>query len=279
MKLLDAHNHLHDARLAPHRETIFAELARIGLGRAVVNGTREEDWEAVEVLAATKEFVIPSFGLHPWYVGARSPKWLERLRSLLVAHPRAGVGEIGLDRWIESHDLALQTEVCTAQLALAVELHRPATLHCIRAWGPLWDLLRTHSLPACGFLLHAYGGPQEMVAGFVERGAYFSFSPYFLHERKAAQREVFRHLPADRILVETDAPDLRPPDECNPRPLRDEHGEPINHPANLDVAHRALAELRGLTPEALAVQVAENFARLFGDAMGGRESGRSATIG
>jgi TatD DNase family protein len=263
VRLFDAHNHLHDARLPPHRETILAELARIGLERAVVNGTREEDWDAVTELAATNESVISSYGLHPWHVAARSPHWLERLRALLVAHPHAGVGEIGLDRWIEGHDLAVQTEVCAAQLALATELNRPATLHCIRAWGPLRDLLRSQPLPKCGFLLHAYGGPQEMVAGFVKLGAYFSFSPYFLHERKAAQREVFRHLPADRILVETDAPDLRPPDERNPRPLLDEQDEPINHPANIDLAHHTLAELRGITPEALAGQIAENFARLF----------------
>ena len=56
-------------------------------------------------------------------------------------------------------------------------------------------------------------------------------------------------------------------------PLRDEKGESINHPANVDLAHRALAELRGLTPEALAGQVAENFARLFGNATGGTETG------
>jgi TatD DNase family protein len=265
VKLLDAHNHLHDGRLAPHREAIIAELERIGLSKAVVNGTREEDWEAVVVLAATHNFVIPSFGLHPWHVASRSRDWLERLRELLVAHPHAGVGEIGLDRWIEGYDLAQQTEVCVGQLALAAELNRPATLHCIRAWGPLWDLVRSQPLPACGLLLHAYGGSQEMVAGFVELGAYFSFSPSFLQERKAPQREVFRHLPADRILLETDAPDLRPPDECNPRPLRGEGGEPINHPANIDLTYTTLAELRGVESEALAAQVAENFARLFGE--------------
>jgi TatD DNase family protein len=265
VKLYDAHNHLHDLRLAPHRETILPELTRIGLARAVVNGTREQDWEAVATLASAYSFVIPSFGLHPWHVASRSPDWLGRLRGLLVAHPDAGVGEIGLDRWIAGHNLAVQSEICVGQLALAAELNRPATLHCIRAWGPFWDLIRSHPLPACGFLLHAYGGSEEMVTGFVELGAYFSFSPSFLHERKASQRDVFRHLPAERILVETDAPDLRPPDERNARPLSDEGGEPINHPANIDLAYAGLAELRGIGSEDLARQVAHNFKRLFGE--------------
>ena len=102
-----------------------------------------------------------------------------------------------------------------------------------------------------------------MVAGFLARGAYFSFSPSFLHERKSAQREIFRTLPADRILVETDAPDLAPPPEQNPHPLAGENGKVLNHPANIAVAYDALAEIRGMTREKLAVVVHENFARLF----------------
>jgi TatD DNase family protein len=75
----------------------------------------------------------------------------------------------------------------------------------------------------------------------VRRGAYFSFSPYFLHERKAAQREAFAAIPLNRLLVETDAPDLRPPDGANPRPLIGSDGNPANHPANIDVSYRGLA--------------------------------------
>ena len=258
--MIDAHNHLHDARLAPHLPAI---LAHPGVQRAVVNGTREEDWPAVAALAAEHDWVLPSFGLHPWHVRHRSGAWLDTLARQLDAHPQAGVGEIGLDRWIAGHDIDDQSEVFRAQLTLAAERNRPATIHCLRAWGALWEIVRTQPVPARGFLLHAYGGPAEMVPGFVERGGYFSFNAYFLHERKAAQREVFAHLPADRILIETDAPDLAPPDERNAHPLRDAEGRAINHPANLELACSALAELRGVTVEALSAQVAANFARLF----------------
>ena len=257
--LYDAHNHLHDARLAPHLPAILDALRPLDLRGAVVNGTRENDWSAVASLASEHAWVLPSFGLHPWYAPQRSPQWLDALRRQLDAHPRAGLGEIGLDRWIAGHDLDDQRTVFTAQLALAAAENRPATIHCIQAWGALWDVIREHPLPARGFLLHAYGGPAEMVAGFVARGGYFSFSPYFLHERKHAQRDIFRQIPPERLLVETDAPDLRPPDDRNPRPLPGA----LNHPANIDAAHNALAELRALTPEALARQVAENFERLF----------------
>ena len=261
--LLDAHNHLHDARLLPWRAEILPELPTLGVSGAVVNGTREDDWDGVASLAAATPWVIPSFGLHPWHVNARTPAWREKLTHFLDAHPGAGIGEIGLDRWIEGNDPVAQAECFRWQLALATERNLPATIHCIRAWGALWDIIREGATPVRGFLLHAYGGPAEMVAGFHAHGAHFSFSPSFLHGRKTAQREIFRHLPADRLLVETDAPDLAPPPECNPRPLPGADGKTLNHPANLLVAYDALAEIRGVSRDELAATVAENFARLF----------------
>lgn len=257
----DAHNHLHDPRLAPHLPGI---LASRNVQLAVVNGTREDDWPAVARLAAEHPWIIPSFGLHPWHIPHRTPAWRDRLLRQLDAHPRAGVGEIGLDRWVKDHDLADQTLVFTAQLAIAAERDLPATIHCIQAWGALWDILRTHPLPARGFLIHAYGGPLEMMPGFAERGAYFSFSPHFLHERKASQREVFAAIPEERLLVETDAPDLRPPDTHNPHPLTDPDGQPINHPANIATAYEGLAVIRDRPLETLLPIIAANFTRLFG---------------
>jgi TatD DNase family protein len=261
--LLDAHNHLHDARLLPWRSEFLAGLPALGVRRAVVNGTRESDWPDVAELAAKASWVLPSFGLHPWYVNERRESSLENLVRFLDAHPGAGVGEIGLDRWIEGHDIAAQSECFRAQLAIAAERNLPTTIHCLRAWGALWDILRESPVPARGFLLHAYGGPAEMVAGFLARGAFFSFSTHFLHERKSAQREIFRTLPADRILVETDAPDLAPPPEKNPHPIADQNGKPLNHPANIVLAYDALAEVRSLTRDDLATTVLENFTRLF----------------
>ncbi len=261
--LFDAHNHLHDARLLPWRADFLAELPALGVHRAVVNGTREGDWPTVAALAAQVPWVLPSFGFHPWHVNERSAGWCETLLHFLDAHPGAGIGEIGLDRWIEGHDPAAQAECFHTQLAIAAERDLPATIHCIRAWGALWDIIREGAVSARGFLLHAYGGPAEMVRGFLARGAYFSFSPSFLHERKSAQREIFRTLPAERILVETDAPDLAPPPEKNPCPITDGNGKPLNHPANIVVAYDALATIRGTTRDELASVVEQNFTLFF----------------
>jgi TatD DNase family protein len=261
--LYDAHNHLQDERLAPHLRAILPTLAREGVVKMVVNGSSEEDWSQVLALARKYPQVIPSFGYHPWYVKQCTPDWQQSLVGCLDAIPSA-IGEIGLDRWIKDHDLPRQEEVFVWQLALAAERDLPASIHCLRAWGRLLELLQAGPRPRRGFLLHSYGGPQEMVAPLAKLGAYFSIPGYFAHERKIRQRETFRHVPADRLLIETDAPDQLLPDERNRHPLTDPgSGKAINHPANLGAVYEFAAELLGEPVGTLAIRVEENFLRLF----------------
>ena len=264
MRLYDAHNHLQDERLGPWIDDILDSLPNQGVICAVVNGSCEDDWEAVARLARAHPWIKPSFGLHPWYVKERSPHWLDTLRHYLEIFPDAAVGEIGLDRWIDAPDIPGQEEVFRAQLEIATTYERPATIHCLRAWGWMERTLSNGPRPRKGFLLHSYGGPIEMIPMFVSWGAYFSLSPYFAHERKSRQAEVFSAVPFDRLLAESDAPDMWPPDELNACPLKDSAGKQLNHPSNLIVSYRLLASLRGMTMEAMAGCLEENFNRLFG---------------
>ena len=266
MHLIDAHNHLQDSDLQPYHAQIFADLQTVGLRYAVVNGTTEADWVDVAALAAAHPWVVPSFGLHPWYLRERSADWLANLEAAVnQSNGRCAIGEVGLDRWMQNADLDDQKAVLSAHLRLAAGRELPVTIHCLQAWGALADLLAHSPLPKCGFLLHAYGGPLEMVDGFVKLGAYFSFSGYFLHERKAAKREVFAAIPFERLLVETDAPAMPLPPERDRFPLpASAEGRQTNHPANIRAVHEGLAEIRGLPLETLSEQVSANFHRLFG---------------
>lgn len=263
LRLFDAHNHLQDERLRPFIVEILRDLPSSGFVCAVVNGSAEDDWEAVAELARMHSWIRPSFGLHPWYVKQRSPQWKDALSARLAEFPDAGVGEIGLDRWIDDPQIESQIDAFRWQLEKAAELGRPASIHCLRAWGLLEETLKTSRRPERGFLLHSYGGPGEMIPSLAKLGAYFSLSPYFLHERKSVQREVFKLVPLDRLLAESDAPDMRPPDSANAHPLCDTAGRSLNHPANIELSYRLLAELRGMSLNALASQLEQNFHQLF----------------
>jgi len=277
----DAHNHLQDERFQGRQDILISEALAAGVARMVVNGSCESDWPQVADLARRFPMVIPAFGVHPWYVAECAPGWRAALESWLDRVPGAVIGEIGLDRWIHENpdrwrtltglkgdppSLEQQESVFLDQLRMAADRDVSASIHCLRAFGRLLELLRTHPLPKRGFLLHSYGGPVELVPEFVRLGAYFSFPGYFGHERKARTWEVFRALPRDRLLIETDAPDQLPPDAWNRHPLRyPETGDPINHPANLPAIADGLAGILEIPASDLAALTAANFQRLFGE--------------
>jgi TatD DNase family protein len=263
--LYDGHNHWQDERLAFVAETFGEILRRENIRKLVVNGASEEDWPAVRELARRHAEVLPSYGLHPWHVPRRSRDWRTRLLHYVDQQP-CGIGEIGLDRWIEGYDSSQQEEVFLWQWHLAAALNLPASVHCLRAWGRLLELIQAEPRPSRGFLLHSYGGSREMIRPFADLGAYFSISGYFAHERKARQRETFRHIPPDRLLIETDAPDMMLPEDRIRFPLHDPNsGKPLNHPGNLGAVYAFAAELTGEKLEDLARRIEANFQRLFGN--------------
>jgi len=255
---IDAHNHLQDPRLQDAGPLVSA-MRDAGISRCVVNATREEDWGAVLGLADDHpDFVLPAIGIHPWYAHTATEGWQDRLSAILECHAAASIGECGLDKWIDSPSIEVQMPVFLDQLRIARKWDRPVTIHCLKAWKPLFEAFKNEAPPR-RFLMHSFGGSIETARRLIPLGAYFSFSGYFLQPRKSSTLEVFRQLPADRLLVETDAPDMLPPAEIISHPLPANH----NHPANLAAIASAFAGHLGLTPEALASSTRENFQRCF----------------
>lgn len=262
--IYDAHNHLQDLRLSSQLDEILSTCQLEGIARMVVNGTSEADWPRVLELANKHPIVLPSFGFHPWFLKEHTARWQENLLRHIDAVPSA-VGEIGLDRWMKDPDVELQGKMFRWQLHLAAERDLPVTIHCLKAWGQLDQILRNEPLPRQGFLLHSYGGPAEMVEGFVKLGGYFSLSGYFAHERKTKQRDAFRRVPLERLLIETDAPDMFPPEFLIDYPLAYSSSQkPINHPANLKSVYGFAAELFEMSIDQLTNQVQQNFNKFFG---------------
>ena len=256
----DAHNHLQDPRLGDDPARLVAAAREAGVARCVVNATREEDWDSVEETAARHPgFAFPAFGIHPWHAHSAKEGWEPRLLDRLRRHPLASVGECGIDQWVSEPPVSMQMPVFLAQIRIARETKRPLTIHCLKAWGLLFDAFQAEPPPE-RFLMHSYGGSIETARRLLSTGAFFSFSGHFLHDRKRAVLEVFKQLPRDRILLETDAPDMLPPPEMTTHPLASGR----NHPANLPAIGRALAAALGMTEEGLRALTAENAARCFG---------------
>ncbi len=260
--LLDAHVHLQDESFGDDLDEVLCRAAEAGVRYLLCNGSSEEDWPSVLDLSQRYPAIIPSLGLHPWYMAQRSDRWLATLENLVRSVP-CGVGEIGLDHWQTPRDDAAQEEVFAAQLNLARHLKRPATIHCLRAWGRLIEILDSQPPLPAGFLLHAYSGPAELIERLVERNAWFSFSANILHENHKRVRQTIACVPADRLMLESDAPFMPPPQDRCPDSFR-RSGENIrNEPAILPLVLAEAARLRSQPPEELAAALSDNARRFL----------------
>lgn len=160
------------------------------------------------------------FGVHPWEtmgklkVGSWKLKVDEELRTLLIANPKAGVGEIGLDR-LKCRDIPpLMREVFEAQLALAFELGRPVVLHGAKCWGQVVKAIVNYELrimkyePGDGkkpsFLFHGFSRSDGLIPDIVKLGGFISVGPAVLNDHAVNYRELVKKIPLDRLLVETD---------------------------------------------------------------------------
>ncbi|PSS04757.1 TatD family protein [Actinidia chinensis var. chinensis] len=285
MKLFDSHCHLQDPRIFNKVPQLIRTALDTGLVRFAVNGISEEDWHLVKNMSDCYPSVIPCFGLHPWYVAERTPSWLGTLKEFFESTPAAAVGEIGLDKGSRGREIDFtdQIEVFRLQLELAKELKRPASVHCVRAFGDLIQILKSVGPFPAGIILHSYMGSAEMVPEFAELGAYFSFSGFLMSMKESKAKKMLKSVPSERILLETDAPDALPKsnnldslfsiegsrtqgENFMSTDASDTSAQPketLNHPANIHNVLKYVASLLEMSEEELADLSYSNAVRLF----------------
>lgn len=251
--LFDAHNHLQLYAGPAELGKALKEAAAAGVKLMACNGSFPGDWTAVAALCAGRPGIVPFFGVHPWHIGKAGPDWLQALERMLASIP-SGVGETGLDR-AKGADPSGQEEIFREHLRLAVKLERPLNIHCVRAWGRLLDILKEEKPPV--FLVHAYGGPAELVPELAKLGAYFSFGGDLADEERARLRKALAAVPACRLLFETDSP--------GPRDVPWEAG-----PAGLAAVIKLAAAALGRPAEDLAAASFENGKSYLGGLVKGK---------
>lgn len=278
MALFDVHCHLQDSRILNKAADLIRVASERGVKWMAVNGTSEEDWQTVKQMGEDHAFVIPCYGLHPWYVLERSQDWLSTLRSMLENDPTSAMGEVGLCQSKRGKLVPenLQLEVLRQQLHLARELHRPVSVHCVRAFGPLTELLKEMGPFPAGIILHAFMGNPEQVKQLVKYNAYFSFSGFATSLKRQKAQRVWREVPDDRLLLETDCPDALPqlelsslswvPEDPDAPCFKDEEGpgkEALNQPANVRALLAHVASLLEVAEVDLAERTFRNSTSLF----------------
>jgi TatD DNase family protein len=248
--VIDSHTHL-DSCEPPNAELVAAAREQ-GVTRILTVGLDEGTNRTA--LAAAEEFeeVYAAVGRHPNAAEGFDEAALEDLREL-AAHPRcAAIGETGLDYFRDRTTPELQMHAFLAQIALAREVGKPLVIHTRAADDDTLATLREHAAGVT-VLLHCFSMPGR-VAECVAEGWWFSFAGNVTYPKSEALADASRRVPADRLLVETDAPYL------TPQAVRKER----NQPAFVTHTARFVADCRGISYEELDELVTSNAAALFG---------------
>jgi len=252
--LIDSHCHL-DYFTAAELPAVLLRAAEAGVGEMVTIGTTLAQSARLPAMTEAAPHLWCTVGVHPHHA-AEAPVPEPEMLAAMTHHPRViGVGESGLDYFYDRSPRDIQQQNFRAHIRAARLADVPLVIHARDADLDIIEILQneTSSGGAFAFLLHCFSSSRRLAEAGVELGGYVSFSGILTFPKSNELRDIARDIPADRLLVETDAPYLAPV------PLRGKRNEPAN------VAHtaRTLAELRGMTAEALAELTTENFRRLF----------------
>jgi len=252
--LIDTHCHLDDTSLAPRLPAVIAAARLAGVMKFIIPGVSPAGWDDIALLALREEGIFPAFGLHPMRATLCTPGVLADLADLADRLPGAvAVGEIGLDYLYPDQPRDRQQDAFRAQLRLAVEKGLPVLLHCRKAFRDLLVILREEGVERVGGVMHAFSGSPEIARECMDLGLCIAVSGPVTYRNAVKPPELVRSIPLDRLLLETDAPDM------TPEPYR---GRP-NEPAFLVETARKVAELKGMTMEEVARVTTANAERLF----------------
>ena len=249
VRWIDDHCHIGgDEGRWPDADEAVAEARAAGVERMIVVGT--DLTTSREAIAVAERFdgLWATAGVHPHDASGG----IDGIEALLSSPGVVAVGECGLDHHYDHSPREVQREVFAAQIALAHRHDLALVVHTRDAWDDTLDILRAEGVPE-RTVIHCFtGGPDEL-ARCLDLGAHISFSGIVTFPKAPEVREAAALCPADRLLVETDAPFLAPV------PHR---GRP-NRPALVAVVGAALAEARGIAVEDVADVTWENAARVY----------------
>lgn len=253
-KVVDSHCHLDFPDFADDLDAIVQRAHEAGVIRMVTISTRVKKFPQVLALAERFSSVYCSVGTHPHNADQELDITVEDLVRM-VEHPKVvAIGEAGLDYYYDKAPREAQAFGLRNHIAAARLTGLPLVIHARDADADMATILEQETAKgAFPFVLHCFSSGRSLAETGIALGGYVSFSGILTFNKSQDVRDIARDLPADRLLVETDAPYLAPP------PFRGKR----NEPAYVVNTARVLAEVRGVDEAQIARITTENFFRLF----------------
>ncbi len=255
--LIDSHCHLNYKGLVERQGDILAEARGRGIGGFLNISTRQSEWDDVIATAEREGDVWASVGIHPHEADQHPGLGADELRKVTEHERVIAIGETGLDYYYDHSDRDAQRKLFRMHISVARETGLPLIIHTRDAEDDTLAILRDEmgkgAFPA---LIHCFTASRAFGDAVLELGLTISISGIVTFKNAKDLQDTARDIPADRLLVETDAPFLAPVP----------HRGKTCEPAFVADTAQFVAELRGETVDALARNTTANFARLFAKA-------------
>ncbi|MDB5169751.1 MAG: TatD family deoxyribonuclease [Candidatus Saccharibacteria bacterium] len=267
MEFVDTHCHIQSAgQSAGERSTrelwskapeltgdqLVVNAAAAGVTRLICVGCDLEDSQLAIDFAQGHDYCWASIGIHPHEAALHGDK-LEAFAALAEQPKVVAIGECGLDYYYEHSPREDQIAVLKFQLELAIKTGLPVIFHVREAFNDFWPIFDSFPAGSIRGVLHSFTDSQSNVDEAVKRGLYLGVNGIATFAKNPAQLDVYRSIPADHLLLETDAPFL------TPVPFRGK----VNEPKQITTVAEFLASLRGVSLEELAQITTSNAHTLF----------------
>jgi TatD DNase family protein len=257
--VIDSHCHLAGEEFADDLEAVVERARHAGVAHALVILAADDDAE-IERASRVRDLwpdVRFSIGVHPHAAGTfgdTPPAAAGLVDNRIDLEPRArAVGEIGLDYHYDFAPKDVQQQVFREQIRLARRRGLPIVIHTREAEEDTFAILAEESAGEAGGVFHCFTGDRAMARRALDIGFHVSLAGIVTFPRALELREVAKLVPLDRLLIETDSPFLAPV------PFRGTR----NEPSRVTRVAQAIAEVRGMDPEAVGEAARLNFERLF----------------
>lgn len=251
--IIDTHAHYDDGQFDADRELLLGKMQEHGIGKIVNASASIASWEKVIELTRNYPFMYGMIGVHPDEVGGLDEEKLCLMERLLQEEKIVAVGEIGLDYYWdqESHDV--QKKWFIRQMEIAESLGKPVNIHSRDAAADTMEIIREYGKKVRG-IIHCYSYSPEMAVEYVKLGYLIGIGGVVTFKNGRKLKETVQAVPMESLVLETDCPYL------SPEPNRGKR----NSSLNLEYVAAAIAELKGITPEAVVRITAENAERIYG---------------
>jgi len=253
--LIDTHAHLDDEQFDSNRDDVVARADSAGIRRIVAVGCTRESSEKCVALADRYSTIWAAVGIQPNYCGEVEPGDWDAIVELAKRPRVAAIGETGLDRYWDHAPFELQEQYFERHLRLSRETQLPFIVHMRDCGDDIVRMLTADAQngPLLG-VMHSFTGDEALVDACLELGMYISYAGMVTFKKSTDLRNTIKHVPLDRLLVETDSPYLSPHPHRGRRP---------NEPAMVVHTAECVAAELGIAATDLAAQTTANAERLF----------------